>query len=291
MHWAAAAGALDSVTRLADAGGDVIGKGDDHQLEVIGWASCWDGQDTDGHRAVRAFLISRGARHHIFSAIACNDAAEVRRIVAEDPAALNSRQSRNENNRTPLQCAIALRRPAMVELLIELGADPLGVDGWGMPAAAYAQTPEIDRPIMEKIRALTAGELLSADRGSRKTNAGAMDLVATAALGDFAAAERLVRDNPQLLEPSNGVLHLMAKRGHEAAVRWLVAHGSNPSARWAHWDSEVTPLHLAILANHPGVVTALLEGGADPTVKDTSHDADARGWADFFQRGEILQRF
>jgi len=288
MHWAAAAGALDAVTRLADAGGDVIGKGDDHQLDVIGWASCWDRQDDAAHRAVREFLISRGARHHIFSAIACDEAAEVRRIVAEDPAALNSRQSRNENNRTPLQCAIVLRRPAMVELLIELGADPLGVDGWGMPAAAYAQAPDVDRPVMEKIRALTAGELLSADRGLRKTNAGGIDLVATAALGDFAAAERLVRDNPQLLEPSHGVLHLMAKRGDEAAVRWLLARGANPSARWVHWDSEVTPLHLAILANHPGVVRALLDGGADPSVKDTKHDSDARGWAEFFNRAEIL---
>ena len=39
MHWAAAAGHLDVVRRLADAGGDVVGHGDDHQLEVIGWAT------------------------------------------------------------------------------------------------------------------------------------------------------------------------------------------------------------------------------------------------------------
>jgi ankyrin repeat protein len=36
MHWAAAAGQLDVVRRLADAGGDVVGEGDDHDLEVIG---------------------------------------------------------------------------------------------------------------------------------------------------------------------------------------------------------------------------------------------------------------
>jgi ankyrin repeat protein len=41
MHWAAAAGHLDVVRRLADAGGDVVGRGDDHQGEVIGWATCW----------------------------------------------------------------------------------------------------------------------------------------------------------------------------------------------------------------------------------------------------------
>src|SRR6476469_6752817 len=82
MHWAAAAGKLDVVRRLADAGGDVVGHGDDHEMEVIGWASCWDGCDDDAHRAVVEFLVSRGARHHIFSAISMNLADEVRRIVA-----------------------------------------------------------------------------------------------------------------------------------------------------------------------------------------------------------------
>ena len=85
MHWAAAAGHLDVVRRLADAGGDVVGHGDDHELEVIGWATCWPGTNDDAHRAVADFLVSRGARHHIFSAIALNLADEVRRIVAADP--------------------------------------------------------------------------------------------------------------------------------------------------------------------------------------------------------------
>ena len=42
MHWAAANGHLGVVRRLVDAGGDVVGRGDDHALEVIGWATCWD---------------------------------------------------------------------------------------------------------------------------------------------------------------------------------------------------------------------------------------------------------
>src|SRR5438105_13055143 len=69
MHWAAAAGHLDIVRRLADAGGDVVGQGDDQELEVSGWASS---SDDPAHRAIVNFLVSRGARHHIFSAIAMN---------------------------------------------------------------------------------------------------------------------------------------------------------------------------------------------------------------------------
>ena len=59
MHWAASAGHLSVVKRLADAGGDVIGEGDDHALGMIGWATGWDGCDDATHRAIAGFLIMR----------------------------------------------------------------------------------------------------------------------------------------------------------------------------------------------------------------------------------------
>ena len=163
MHWAAANGHLDVVRRLADAGGDVVGHGDDHALDVIGWATCWD----QCHDAVAEFLVSRGARHHIFSAIAMNIGDEVRRIVAAAPASLNSRMSRNEDHRMPLHHAVLKNRAEMVSLLLDLGADPLAVDGSGFTAPAYATSRDIDRRIMESIRALTSAELISAGRGHR----------------------------------------------------------------------------------------------------------------------------
>src|SRR5947209_2251676 len=118
-------------------------------MEVIGWASCWDGCNDAAHRAVVDFLVSHGARHHIFSAIGLDLADEVRRIVAEDPSALNRRLSRNENHQAPLHFAVRMKRPAMVALLLELGADPLAVDGSGVHAAVYAMAPDTDRPLME----------------------------------------------------------------------------------------------------------------------------------------------
>jgi hypothetical protein len=33
----------------------------------------------------------------------------------------------------------------------------------------------------------------------------------------------------------------------------------------------------------------LLAGGADPSIRDSRHDADAIGWAEFFQRAEIVR--
>ena len=288
MHWAAAAGHLDVVRRLADAGGDVVGHGDDHEFEIIGWASCWDGCDDAAHRAVVDFLVSRGAKHHVFSAIALDLDADVRRIVAEDTAALASRLSRNENNQTPLQFAVRQRRPRMVALLMALGADPLAVDGWGLPVAAYAMSTEIDRPVMDAIHRLTISEIESADRGRRPARGGLLDLVASIAVRDWKTAERLVREDPRLAN-TPGALHLMAKRGDVDGARWLLEHGADPSARWAHWDSEVTPLHLAILADHPDVARLLMDRGAVPHIRDTQHDSDALGWAEFFRRREIVK--
>jgi ankyrin repeat protein len=289
MHWAAAAGRLDVVRRLADAGGDVIGDGDDHELAVIGWATCWDECDDDAHRAVAEFLVGRGARHHIFSAIAMNLADEVRRIVAADPSALNRRQSRNENHRTPLHFAVLRNRQEMISLLLELGADPLAVDGSGQSVAAHASAPGTDRRVMERIRAMTLAELQSADRGHRRPRGGPMDLIALLALGDWGTAEVLVRANAGLIGPGGGVLHLMAKRSDVAAVKWLLDHGADPNGRWAHWDSTVSPLHLAVAEDHAEVVRLLLAAGADPTIRDSKHDSDAIGWADFFHHPEIVQ--
>ena len=287
MHWAAAAAHLDVVRRLADAGGDVVGHGDDHALEVIGWASCWHNDDAP-HRAVVDFLVSRGAKHHVFSAIALDLEDVLRRVVSADPLALASRLSRNENNQTPLQFAVANERPRMVALLVELGADPLAVDGWGMPVAAYSESAETDHPVMEAIHRLTLAEVDSADRGRRAARGGLLDILASIAVRDWKTAERLARDDAQLAN-TPGAVHLMAKRGDVEGVRWLLDRGADANARWAHWDSVVAPLHLAILADHPDVARLLLERGADPRIHDTKHDSDATGWAEFFQRREIVK--
>ncbi len=270
MHWAAAAGHLDVVRRLADAGGDVIGDGDDHALQVIGWATGWEGCDDATHRAIADFLISRGARHHIYSAMALNDEDEVRRIVARDPSQLKRPQSHNENFRLPLHFAVHKKMPRMISLLLELGADPLGSDASGYTAVAYATEPDIDSRVLEAIR----------DRAGPT-------LVTSLGLNDWQAAARTVDRDPSAVN-KDGVVHLMAKRGNAAAVKWLLDKGANPNALWDHWGAMVTPLHLAALSNHPDVARTLLDAGADPTIRDSMHDSDGLGWATFFRRQEIV---
>ena len=100
----------------------------------------------------------------------------------------------------PLHFAVRKNRPEMVSLLLELGADPLAVDGSGQPVAVYASTPDADRRVMEKIRAMASAELVSAARGHRPPRGGPMDLVALLALGDWDTAAQLLRENPGLIE-------------------------------------------------------------------------------------------
>ena len=43
----------------------------------------------------------------------------------------------------------------------------------------------------------------------------------------------------------------------------------------------MTPLHLAAAQGHADVVRMLLAAGADPAIRDSKHDNDAIGWAEY----------
>jgi ankyrin repeat protein len=195
--------------------------------------------------------------------------------------------SRNENNQMPLHYAVQKNRPVMVALLVELGADPLAVDGAGMPAAAYATAPSVDRAAMEKILTMTSAEMLSAMRGERKARLGMMDLAAALAVADWEMATRLASESPELVDA--GVLHFMARRNDLPAVRWLLARGADVNLRRPYWEAEVTPLHLAASQGHTDLIRVLLDAGADRGVRDSRYDSDSLGWAEFFGQSESAE--
>lgn len=275
LHWAAATGNLAVVRALVDAGTDVIGHGDDHAMEVIGWACMWDGGNDAAHRAVVDFLLSRGARHHIFSAIAMDLPDEVRRIVQENPKALEQRRSHNESFETPLHYAVGRGNPAMVQLLLDLGMDPFALNEARYSASINAMNPRVDLPVM---RAYAA-------------QPGAPVLFAFVALHDWDRAERLLRERPDIPRQKRHefTVHLMSKRGDAAAVKWLLDHGFDPNGRWDHYDATVTPLHMAAWGGHADVARVLLDAGADPGTKDSKHESNALEWAEFFGREEVVR--
>jgi ankyrin repeat protein len=187
----------------------------------------------------------------------------VRRIVREDAGALSKPMSHNENFQLPLHFAVRKNVREIVALLLELGADPRATDGEGVSASVYAAEPGVDRAVIETL-----------------TRHGSIDLFGALALGDEATAAELLHAEPSLLGQS-GALHLVAKRGNVEAVRWLLDHGADPNGLWNRWDAEVTPLHLAAAQGHVDVVRLLLASGADPSIRDSKHDGDAKGWAEY----------
>lgn len=166
LHFAAGAGGVEVVRALLDAGADVHGAGDVHLLDVIGWATCFGPTIP---MDVLALLLERGARHHVFSAIAAQDLDAVHRLVEENPAALSRRLSRTENGQTALHYVIAPpdgllgggfrtgSHYAMLDLLLELGADLDAEDDKGRTPLAVAMLRGDERA-MSRLKAAGAKE-------------------------------------------------------------------------------------------------------------------------------------
>ncbi len=103
LHFAAGGGHVKSVSALLDAGSDVHGSGDAHALDVIGWATVLK----EPHPKVVDLLVERGAKHHVFSAIALGDGDLLRDVVEADPRTIDRRLSRFEQEQTALHYVIA----------------------------------------------------------------------------------------------------------------------------------------------------------------------------------------
>jgi ankyrin repeat protein len=153
LHLAAGGGHVEVARALLDAGADVHGAGDVHLADVIGWATSLG----ELRRDVLELLLSRGARHHVFSAIAAGDAAAIQELADVDPAALDRRMSRFEQGQTALHFAAGRGRHELLALLIDLGADLEAEDLNGQTALASAMLRG-DRAAMRTLRAAGAAE-------------------------------------------------------------------------------------------------------------------------------------
>ncbi|HEY7548100.1 MAG TPA: ankyrin repeat domain-containing protein, partial [Hyphomicrobiaceae bacterium] len=249
---------------------DIDGKGDDPGVGVLGWATCFKEVRED----IAAYLLSHGAELNLWTAIALGRPDELRAMIARNPALLVARMTRNQHRRAPLHHAAAKGRLRMVELLLELGADPNATDATGATALTTASQERADPAIVSALLAA----------GARP------DLLTAVNTGRYTDAEAMVRDDPSRIGPDGAdtiALHLAVSKRNLATLRWLLAHGIAVNAKRPLWDCNSTALHMTVESGAIDIARLLLDAGADPNIRDDKYHATALGWADYFGRAEF----
>ena len=95
----------------------------------------------------------------------------------------------------------------------------------------------------------------------------------------------LIEDLRRLLpaaadETKQQALSCAATCGESEACAILLENAADPNQfNPDGYHAHCTPLHNAVSSDSLAVVTTLLAGGADTTIKDKMFDSDALGWA------------
>ncbi len=269
IHFAAERGHLEVVRFLIREGSEIEASNNDHKQSVLGWAVCLGDQ-----KKVGKVLLEAGVRHSIWTAVAMGDEAEVRRLVSSDPNVLNARMSQFEYHRTPFLFALHRGNKQMADLLVELGADTRARDSLDLQTA----NPDLD---------LTDEVVLE------HLNTESLELADALASNLFEEAERLWKQDPDVLRPGGEQSHLFVHavlRRNWASAKWILDHGGDVNAMATAYGCPATALHFLVESGPADRVEWLLERGADPEIEDGKHHATAIGWCEFFGKTELAER-
>ncbi len=239
---------------------------------MLGWATCLGRVRDD----VADHLLRAGARLNLWSAIALDRADAVRAFVQSTPAILSARMSRNELGRLPLHHAAAVNRPAMVRLLLELGADVHASDDVGRTALSVAAAEKADPSILSLLQ----------DAGAT------FDLLTAVTLGRYDLAQRLLAEDPGRIGMDGRdtvALHLLVAQRNVDGVRWLIERGVDVNAKRVLWDCNSTALHVTAEGGAIELTRLLLDAGADPNIRDDKYEATVLGWAEFCGQPQVAE--
>jgi ankyrin repeat protein len=275
LHFAAERGYLRIVRMLVEHGADPVGDGTVHELNVLGWATCFD---YAYHADVAEYLLDHGARHTIHTAVAMGDVEAVRQIAARAPADLDKAMDHTNRYRRPLHLAVTKRRPESLTTLLELGADPEATDAAGLTPLDQAALHD-EREMAHRLRAA----------GAR------IRMPAAVALEMPDEVERLSHEEPDSLRPGGrwGTLIIRAaERAPGRVIEALIRGGASVHVRDDHRTAVdgthgYTALHAAAFHGNLGAARALLRHGASPQDREDRYWGSPAGWAAYAGHTEV----
>jgi ankyrin repeat protein len=272
LHFAAENGDLAIVRLLVEHGAQTVaGEVDDHQMDIIGWATCF----AQVHLDVVDYLLAHGARHTLHSAVAVGDIEAIRARAAEQPEAIERPMDKSNRRRRALHLAVIKRQPTALRALLDLGADPNGLDAGGLSPldeAALAAEHEMAQTLIDAGARLTLASAVALDRDD-----------------DLA---RLLREQPEALKPGGiwGTLIVKAAvRARGDVIERLIQHGASVNVLESPETSidetmSFTALHAAAFHGNLEAVEVLLRNGADTRIRDSRYSSTPAGWAQYAGR-------
>lgn len=227
-----------------------------------------------GHTEVREWLETYLAAKHqmvpagegVARAIRDRDTGQLRALLDADPTRVHAADVRGNQ---PIHWAVMTRQMALIDLLLERGADinalrPDGARPINVTNGDYWYRGQRDVPA-DALREPTVlvGFLLA--RGAE------YDISTAARLGDTRRVREILATNPELANrvPSYSTyysglpLRNAAAGGHRETVRVLLEHGADPNAPESVGPFGIA-LYEAVARNDIEIARMLLEHGANP---------------------------
>ena len=276
LHFAAEKHHFPIIRLLVEHGADLVGEGDYHELEVIGWATAWE--YVSANREIVDYLLAHGATHNIFSAVAMGDTEAIRQLVTQSRADLERRMDMANRRRRPLHLAVIKKQSRSLVTLLHLGANTESLDEAGFTALDQAaMSGETDM----------AQTLL--DRGAK------LRLPAAVALQRTRDIEKLLHRDPHALKPGGrwGNLILRAsERAPGTTIEALIQAGASVDVRddpKTSVDSTFgyTPLHAAAFNGNLSAASVLLKHGANVRAREEKYHGTPAGWANYAGHAEV----
>lgn len=223
--------------------------------QLLEAAVAGNGQPTEGGETMTEAIRSRNIN-------------AVKQLLAEQPALLHTR---DQTTNQPIHWATMTRQPAMIDLLLEHGAD------------INAQRADGARPV----------QLVNGDYGYRgwtkdltvtptqvlthlRQKGAYIDICTACGIGDIDRVRELLDADPQLVNKlsdyvtyylgSGSPIKNAAASGHIEIVQLLLDRGADPNLPEEHIAPRGHALHSAVCNGHMEVVKLLLAHGAYPNV-------------------------